>query len=261
MAVVLDLDRVCCGYRDTDLFTDVSLRVAESEVLCLLGPNGVGKSTLLRAVLGSLQLRAGRVRIAGRDVGEWRRRALARTVAHVPQAAAAPFPFTVAEVVLMGRTPHLGVARSPGRADREIAARCLERLGIGHLAHRPYTVTSGGERQLVLVARALAQQPRLLLLDEPASDLDLGNQAMLLRTVRDLAAGGPAVVMISHAPEHAFAVADTAALLDRDGVLRTGTPAEVLTESELTRVYGGPVRVLTGTGPDGSTVRGCVPLL
>ncbi|MET0189618.1 MAG: ABC transporter ATP-binding protein, partial [Pseudonocardia sediminis] len=155
----------------------------------------------------------------------------------------------------------LGVAGAPGRADRAVAEENMDRLGVGHLAARSFTEISGGERQLALIARALTQQPRLLMMDEPTSNLDLGNQARVLREVRDLAAGGLAIVMISHTPDHAFAVASTAALLRPDRTLRVGTPEQVLTEGALGEAFGRPVRVLTGVGEDGATVRACLPVL
>lgn len=261
MDVVLDVRDVRGGYGATDVLTGLSLTVSASEVVCLLGPNGVGKTTLFRSVLGRLALRGGEVLVDGRALSGWGRRELARTVAHVPQAQVTPFPFRVREVVLMGRTPHLGLGRSPGRADDRVVGESLDRLGIAHLGDRPYAATSGGERQLVLVARALAQQPRLLLLDEPASDLDLGNQARLLRVVRELADAGMAALMVSHAPDHAFAVADTAAVLGPDGTLAVGGPTAVLTEERLARVYGNPVRVLGGAAPDGRPVHSVVPVV
>ncbi|WP_218612657.1 ABC transporter ATP-binding protein [Pseudonocardia sp. KRD291] len=258
---VLDVRDLRCGYGAVDVLDGLSFTVAASEVLCVLGPNGAGKTTLFKSVLGFLPPRAGRVLVAGRELSGWGRRELARTVAYVPQAHAAPFPFTVGEVVLMGRTPHLGVAGAPGPADRLVAGQNMDRLGIGHLAARSFTEISGGERQLALIARALTQQPRLLMMDEPTSNLDLGNQARVLREVRDLAAGGLAIVMISHTPDHAFAVATTAALLVPDGTLRVGTPERVLTEGALGEAFGRPVRILAGVGEDGATLRACLPVL
>lgn len=261
MDVVLDVRDLRCGYGEVDVLDGLSFSVRESDVLCVLGPNGAGKTTLFKSVLGFLPRRGGQVLVDGRELAGWGRRELAGTVAYVPQAHGAPFPFTVGEVVLMGRTPRLGVAGTPGRADRAAAEQNMERLGVGHLAARPYTAISGGERQLALIARALTQEPRLLMMDEPTSNLDLGNQATVLREIRDLAAGGLAVVMISHTPDHAFAVGTAAALLHPDRSLTVGPPERVLTEEGLSAAYGGPVRVLTATGPDGVTVRACSPVL
>jgi iron complex transport system ATP-binding protein len=207
MDVVLRAQDVRCGYGSVEVVRDISFTVRTGEVLCLLGPNGVGKTTLFKSILGFLPLRGGRVVLAGRDLSTWRRRELARVVAYVPQAHGAPFPFTVGEVVLMGRTPRLGVVSSPGLDDLRVAHETLDSLGIAHLTDRSFTQISGGERQLVLIARALAQQPTLLMMDEPTSNLDLGNQVQVLRQIRAMAAAGLAIVMISHTPDHAFAVA------------------------------------------------------
>jgi iron complex transport system ATP-binding protein len=261
VGVVLEAVDVRCGYGRVDVVREISFTVSEGEVLCLLGPNGVGKTTLFKAILGFLELRGGRVRLEGRDLGDWGRRELARTVAYVPQAHGAPFPFSVADVVLMGRTPHLGVGGSPRQPDVAIAAENLERLGIEHLAGKPFTQLSGGEAQMVLIARALTQQPRLLMMDEPTSNLDLGNQARVLRQVRALAAAGLAIVMISHTPDHAFAVATTAALLQPDQTLRVGRPGDVLTAPSLAAAYGQDVVIVRGEGPDGAAVTSCVVLL
>ncbi len=261
MDVVLHVKDLRCGYGRVDVVHDISFTVCAGEVLCLLGPNGAGKTTLFKSILGFLPLRAGRVVLAGRDLSTWRRRELARTVAYVPQAHAAPFPFTVGEVVLMGRTPRLGLASSPGRDDERIAHDNMDRLGIGHLADRSFTQISGGERQLVLIARALAQQPTLLMMDEPTSSLDLGNQARVLRQIRALAAARLAIVMISHTPDHAFAVATTVALLQQDRTLLVGPPEDVITSANLATAYGQPVQILTSTTPDGAAIKSCVPLL
>jgi iron complex transport system ATP-binding protein len=199
--------------------------------------------------------------LTGRELADWGRREFARTVAYVPQAHTSPFPFSVADVVLMGRTPHLGVAASPGRADVLVAEQNMERLGITHLAGRSFGQISGGERQMVLIARALTQEPALLVMDEPTSNLDLGNQARVLRRIRMLADAGLAIVMISHAPDHAFAVASTAALLRPDGTLQVGTPDAVLDEPGLTHAYGEDVMVVRATAPDGTIVRSCVPMM
>jgi iron complex transport system ATP-binding protein len=259
--VVLCAEDLRCGYGGVDIVHDVSFTVSAGEVLCVLGPNGAGKTTLFKSLLGFLPLRGGRVRLAGRDLGSWKRRELARVVAYVPQAHTSPFPFTVAEVVLMGRTPALGIAGSPGRADVLVADENMARLGIAHLADRPFSRISGGERQMVLIARALTQEPALLMMDEPTSNLDLGNQVRVLRQIRLLAAAGLAIVMISHTPDHAFSVATTAALLQQDGTLQVGTPEDIVTPAGLATAYGEDVLIVTTTAPDGTLVRSCVPLL
>lgn len=261
MDVVLRAQDVRCGYGSVEVVRDISFTVRTGEVLCLLGPNGVGKTTLFKSILGFLPLRGGRVVLAGRDLSTWRRRELARVVAYVPQAHGAPFPFTVGEVVLMGRTPRLGVVSSPGLDDLRVAHETLDSLGIAHLTDRSFTQISGGERQLVLIARALAQQPTLLMMDEPTSNLDLGNQVRVLRQIRAMAAAGLAIVMISHTPDHAFAVATSAALLRQDRTLQVGPPEQVITAANLASAYGEPVQILTATAPDGTPLKSCLPLL
>jgi iron complex transport system ATP-binding protein len=261
VGVVLEAADVSCGYGPLEVVTKVSFTVSTGEVLCLLGANGAGKTTLFKAILGFLPLRGGSVLLEGRELGAWGRRELARTVAYVPQAHGAPFPFSVAEVVLMGRTPHLGMGGSPRPADVAIAGESLERLGIDHLARRPFTELSGGEAQMVLIARALTQQPTLLMMDEPTSSLDLANQGRVLRQVRRLAASGLAIMMISHTPDHAFAVATTAALLRPDQSLLVGPPRDVLTAASLHAAYGQEVLIVSGRGPDGAAVRSCVVVL
>ena len=160
----------------------------------------------------------------------------------------------------MGRTPRLGVAGSPGRLDVLAARENMARLGVDHLGDRPFTGISGGERQLVLIARALTQEPELLMMDEPTSNLDLGNQARVLREIRALAADGLAIVMISHNPDHAFAVATTAALLHHE-TLRVGAPADVVTAENLAAAYGAEIQILHATAAHGTPVTACVPLL
>lgn len=181
--------------------------------------------------------------------------------AYVPQAHAVPFPFTVGEAVLMGRTPQLGIAGSPGHRDRTVAHENMDRLGIAHLGDKPYTEVSGGERQMVLIARALTQQPRLLVMDEPTSNLDLANEVRGLRQVRALATAGLAIMMISHAPGHAFSVATTAALLQQGGTLQVGPPEDIVTSANLTTAYGETILILSNTTREGATITSCAPLL
>jgi len=212
--------------------------VQPGEVLCLLGANGSGKTTLLRTLLGLLAPLAGSVRMAGQDVAAWDRAAFARHVGYVPQAHAGVFPYTVLDVVLMGRAARLSRFATPAAADRQRAVECLQALGIAHLRSRSYTAISGGERQLALIARALAQEPRLLVMDEPTASLDFGNQIRVLEHVARLRAAGMAVLMTTHQPEHALRVADRIALLGGGRLQAIGAPRATATPAALAHLYG-----------------------
>jgi iron complex transport system ATP-binding protein len=245
------------GYPGKPVGRGVSLGVGAGEVLCLLGPNGAGKTTLFKTLLGLLPVQAGEVTIDGRPLRRWRRAEIARRIAYVPQAHAAHFPYTVLDMVLMGRTAHLGAFARPGPRDHAAALAALETLGIAALAGSDYTRISGGQRQLALVARALAQAAPLLVMDEPTASLDFGNQALVLREVRALAAQGYGIVLSTHDPDHAFACASEVALLHDGGLAAHGPPATVLTPPRLEAVYGVPVVVERLAS--GQTV--CVPTL
>jgi iron complex transport system ATP-binding protein len=256
----LEVDGLAFGYRDHVVGRDVSFRLAAGEVLCLLGPNGSGKTTLFKTVLRLLEPKAGTVAIDGESIAGWSRQRLAQSFGYVPQAQATLFPFTLQEVVLMGRTAHVGLFATPSRRDREIAEESLALLEIGHLAARPYTEVSGGERQLALVARALAQEPRILVMDEPTASLDFGNQVRVLAEIQALARRGIAVVLSTHDPDHAFLCGHRVALLHDGRLARLGPPEEVVTAESLREIYGVEVDVLAL--PDGrSGRRVCVPRL
>jgi iron complex transport system ATP-binding protein len=235
----------------------VGFALAAGQALCVLGPNGTGKTTLLRCVLGLERPRRGRVAIGGRDIARLGAAERARLAAYVPQSAAPAFPFPAFDVVLMGRSAHLGFMAGPTSADRRLAHDALARVGVAHLADRPFHRLSGGERQLVLIARALAQGSRLLVMDEPCAGLDVANQVMILGTIRALAGAGYAVLLSTHDPDHAFALGGLAALL-RDGTLRGPAPAaDLLDAATLGALYGTPVEVVALT--DGRRL--CVPVM
>jgi iron complex transport system ATP-binding protein len=226
------------------VFRDVHCTAMAGEVTCVLGPNGVGKSTLLRCLSGLLSLAGGTIHIDGRPLPAFSRRDLGRLIALVPQSDNPAFAFTVAEMVRMGRAPHLPALAAPGSDDRAIAEAMLRRLGIAHLAERLYPDLSGGERQLVLIARALTQQPRLLILDEPTAHLDFARAAEVLELISELAAEGLAVVMTTHAPDQAFLVAARTLTLRPDFNMAFGPTGEVLTEASLRELYGRKIALL-----------------
>ena len=256
MAVALEARGLGYGYPGRAVGRGLELALAAGEVLCVLGPNGGGKTTLFRTLLGLLEAQAGEVRIEGAPLGALPRAEVARRMGYVPQGSVAQFAFTVRDAVLMGRTAHVGLFAAPGAADRAAADAAIATLGIAALADRVITELSGGERQLAMIARALAQGARVLVLDEPTASLDFGNQVRVLREIRRLAAEGYAVVFSSHDPSHAFLAAGRVLLLARGGMLRQGAPGEVITAENLRAVYGVEVRVATLDG-----ARVCLPVL
>jgi iron complex transport system ATP-binding protein len=235
------------GYSDRLVGEHLDVQLATGEVLALLGPNGGGKTTLLKTLLGLLAPKAGEVRLGDKPLSSYGSRERARLIAYVPQSHAATFAFTVEAVVLMGRTAHGNLFSRPTAADRAVAARVLERFGIAHLAERPYTMISGGERQLALLARALAQEPQFIVLDEPTASLDFGNQGKVMREIRALAASGHGVLFTTHDPNHAMRAADRAFLLRQGASLAEGATGSVLTRTQLEALYGAPVEIVTDT--------------
>lgn len=206
---MLSADRLDIGYGGKPIGRGLEVSVEAGRILCLLGPNGCGKTTLFRTLLGLIPPVAGRVLLAGRPITAMRRAEIAQAISYVPQAHAPPFPFEALEVVLMGRTARLGTFGQPGRMDRHRAQAAMERLGIADLAGRDYSRLSGGQRQLVLIARALAQDTPLIVMDEPTASLDFGNQAHVLAQisglVRDAVSEGRGVILSTHDPDQAFA--------------------------------------------------------
>jgi iron complex transport system ATP-binding protein len=253
---LLEVSGLTVGYRERTVGSDIGFAIAAGEVLCLLGPNGGGKTTLLKTILGLVRPLGGRIAIAGDDVALWSPRQRALAIGYVPQSGAGAFPFTVREMVLMGRTAHIGPFSSPSAADHDAADAAIDQLGIAKLADRDWLRISGGERQLALIARALAQAPRLLLLDEPTASLDFGNQLRVLQQIRRLAERGLAVLFTTHHPEQAFASADRVAMLHEGKLVRLGAPADVITPDSMRLVYDVEVAVLpVGDG----TMKVCLP--
>jgi len=250
MSAGLRFERVMVRLGAVEVLRGVDLAVEPGEVVGLLGRNGAGKTTLLRTATRVIAPDAGSVWVDGDAVTALSRRELARRVAVVPQETHVPFPFRVAEVVLMGRTPHQGAFAFESPADLERAQQALERMGVAHLADRSILEVSGGERQLVMVARALVQDPRALLFDEPTAFLDLAHRVQVLGAVRELARDGRAALVVTHDLTLAARFCDRLALLAEGRVLAAGPPAQVLDPQRLREAYGVEARVVPG--PDGA---------
>lgn len=242
--MTLAADDLSFGYPGHSVGSGVSIAVSPGEALALLGPNGGGKTTLLKTMLGLLRPQGGAVTLDGQPLADMPVGERARRIGYVPQAHAGAFAFAVRDVVLMGRTAHQGLFASPTPADRALAMAKLEELGVAHLADRPYTMISGGERQLVLIARALAQEPRYVVLDEPTASLDFGNQGKVMRQIEALRARGLGVLFTTHDPNQAMRYADRVALLGAGELLAVGPPPHVLDVAALADLYGTRVRAV-----------------
>ncbi len=237
---VLALEGLAIGH-GRPLAQGIDAALAAGSVTCLLGPNGVGKTTLIRTLMGLIPALAGRVLVGGDDIAFLPRQAIARRIAYVPQGYAGDFAYTVIDLVVMGRTAYLGPFASPRRADVERAMAALDALGIADLAPRDALRISGGQRQLALIARALAQEARLVVMDEPTASLDLANRLMVQDRILALAATGPAVLLSTHEPEQAFALGGRAWTLGADGF----AIPDRLDGGILSRLYGIPLEVET----------------
>jgi len=246
------------NYGNKPVWRDINLRVEQGETICLLGPNGCGKTTLLNCIHGELTPQSGEIQIDGRDVKAMTVTDRARAMGYVFQEHSAPFPYSSLEVVRMGRAPHLGLFQVPSNQDTELAVNTMEEMGIGHLANKRYTMLSGGERQLVLIARTLCQEPEMILFDEPTSHLDFKNQVLILRTIGRLAGRGLTIIMTSHFPNHAWLLSSRVAMMGQNGIVAEGPAESVMTEENLSGTYGLKVKVFKVMDGD-NTINFCTP--
>lgn len=255
----LEVKDLSCGYDGAEpVQRYINFSVASGEVCCILGPNGCGKTTLFKTILGLLPPRAGVVMIDGENVAKWGPKRLAQNVAYASQNHVPPFPYRVKDVVLLGRVNSTGM-QQPTDNDYYIVDSAMRDMGVYELRDEVYTDISGGQLQLVMIARALAQQPKLLVLDEPTAALDYGNAIRVISKVRWLAKQGYAVLMTTHSPDHAFMCHSNVVLLQRNKPMHFGSAREVVTERNMRQAYGIDVRVVEFVNKKGEIMRMCAP--
>ncbi len=254
--MILALKDVSCGYGEKNVVNRVSFSLSKGQALCLFGPNGAGKSTLFKAVLGLIPCREGEISLNGMPLERFTPGERARHLGYVPQTRQAAFPFTVEEVVLMGRISRMGRFAGPGREDRKAAAAALEEMGIASLAGRIYTRLSGGEQQAVLLARALAQDTEFLIMDEPLSHLDYGRQTDMISRVIRLKGKGKGILFTTHSPNHVLQSGADTVIIREGEILARGGADEVISPDNLKKLYGMDTEVKEGSG---HTPPYCVP--
>ncbi|WP_321420907.1 ABC transporter ATP-binding protein [uncultured Methanomethylovorans sp.] len=258
----ISINNIYLSYKKELVFNGLNLSVKKGSIVTMVGPNGCGKTTLLKIINGSLKQHHGTVFIDGKNSETIPNMEMAKTLSYVPQLHRSSFPFSVLDVVLTGRMPYISIFSTPGKQDIEKACCILEFLEISHFAHRPYTQISGGERQMVMIAKALVQEPDFLLLDEPTSFLDLKNQIHVLKTITTLSkTRNITVLMTLHEPNHAMLFSDEVILLRKleavknekipvrvDNIVVSGTPEKVMTPAKIFEAYGIHVDIVEHNG-------------
>ena len=257
----LEIKGGVCGYRNIPIIENVNIDFEQGEIVGILGPNGVGKTTVFKSILNLLPLIDGYIYLDNVDKRKISFKEFSKYVGYVPQSNNPPFPFTVPDVVVMGRVSRLKRFERPTAKDYMIAYKALDILEVSYLRNKVFTEISGGERQMVLIARALAQNPKLLVMDEPTANLDLGNQIRVLSTIKKLSKMGLGVLMTTHSPDHAFLCCDRIILLTKSKEILTGTVDDIVTEENLKKAYKIDVKITEVKINEGKNVKTCVPLI
>ena len=243
--MLLEIENVRGGYGHGDIVKGVSCYADQGEILCLVGPNGCGKTTLFRLILGSIPVTGGSIHIDGQNTKDLSPKELARLIAYIPQYHTPIYAYTVLDVVVMGRASHFSAFDTPKTVDREMAFAALEKINAVHLANKKYTALSGGQRQLILIARAICQSAKVFVMDEPAANLDYANHQLLMDVIVDLSKKGYCVVMSTHSPEHPASIGSKVLLMKAGKVAAFGRPQDIITPEHLEAVYGIEMDVAT----------------
>jgi len=258
---VLKISNLSFAYATKEVFDNISFSIKSGEILCLMGPNGCGKTTLIDNILAIHKSKAGEIILMDKPLSRLKRHEIAQDIAYVPQIHSVTFPYTVKEVVMMGRTAYAGMFGEPGADDEVIALEALSKVGILHYADKPYSMLSGGEIKLVLLARALGQRTAMIIMDEPTAHLDFKNELLFLETIADLCANeNIAVLMATHAPSHAFyfksrGINTNAAIMNKGSIVAYGDPDRVVTEDNIRDVYGVKAKITVELDDDGNEIK------
>lgn len=258
---MITLDNIQCGYGEKVILNNISGNIKKGELTCLLGKNGAGKTTLFKTILGIIPTLGGTIYYENQIFQSFNNKQFARYISYVPQAHGTPFSFSVFDVVLMGQYASTdNIWGKPGKKSTEIALDCIHSLGIDHLAKKTFSKLSGGEKQMVLIARAMAQQPVFIAMDEPTSNLDLCNQVKVLQYAKMLTQKGFGVIMNTHSPQQVLQYADTVILLNRGTIIQWGKPEDILTTTSVADLYGTPLEIIETTITNGDTRKVLVTL-
>ena len=238
--MIYEIKNLTFSYPGTDrkILDNISLSLKKGEILCILGPNGAGKTTLLNCMAGLIAPQKGKILLCGRNINEMSGKEIAAAAGYVPQMHTPAFDYTVADFVLMGSAPRVGMFAKPKEAEASRAKEAMKQMGIDHLADRSYMEISGGERQQALIARAIVQEPEVILFDEPTAHLDYGNQHRVLKMIKEMAQRGFSIVITTHNPDHALLLDDQAAIVEKTGKITSGRCCDIITEEKLCEVYG-----------------------
>lgn len=249
---MIKLENITCGYGKKSILSDINLTINKAELTCLIGKNGVGKTTLFKTILGILPQLKGSITFDGTVTNGLTSLEQAKYISYVPQAQGSPFSFSVLDVVLMGQFAHnSGFFAKPSKKSVEIAMECLQILGIEKLTRKNFSRISGGQRQMVLIARAMAQQPQFIAMDEPTSNLDLGNQMRVLKMTQILKEKGYGVIMNTHSPEQALQFGDKVIMLNSNSAARVGVPSDIIQSDTISELYSTPVEIVEAISSKG----------
>jgi iron complex transport system ATP-binding protein len=240
----LQVENLVGGYGKNEILHGISFAIDKGDVLCILGPNGCGKSTLLKLLLRFMPKKSGNIFIQGQNTENMNRKTMAQCFSYIPQSDRMLFPYTILEMVTMGRSCHIGKWNTPSKNDMDLAYNALEKLRIPHMADKLYTMISGGERQLVLIARALCQDTKILIMDEPTASLDFSNQQLIMEAIEATVKEGKSVVLTTHSPSQPFTIASKVLLLSKGHTVGFGKPLDVLTNESLEMVYKIPMDIV-----------------